>query len=159
MKEKYNENGRVVEVHLTNSPETISPIDGRASIALKNRTEGTEVSIECFLGGHEELEKWGKITKEDSILLRLILLNWQYTSTRSAPLRRKEVTYLGKCEYRIKGEILELETHPHYEDSLAVMLDCGVYIQTRVGKNLDLKVGDYMSAEGRLDAHIVGKVN
>ena len=39
-----------------------------------------------------------------------------------------------------------------------MIIDCGVYIETRVGKNLGLKVGDYISVEGRLDAHILGKV-
>lgn len=159
MEDKYNEKGRVLELHLTNSPETISPIEGRASVALNDRAKNKELSIECFLGRHEELEKWSKVGEGDSILLKLILLNWRYTSARPVLSKRKEVKYIGNCEYRLRGEILEMGPHPSYVDSLSIIMDCGVYVETRVGKNLGLKVGDYLNAEGRLDAHIVGKVN
>lgn len=157
MDSKYFESGKIEELHL-NKGQITSPIDGRVNLSLAERVSGKTVSLECFLGGHAELVKWKKIRNDDSILLRLVLLNWQYTSTRPSLLRRKEVKYLGNCEYRVQGEILELGPHPSYEDSVYVIIDCGIYMQTRVARNISLKVGDYVSAEGCLDAHIMGEV-
>ncbi|MBI2142204.1 hypothetical protein HYU15_01790 [Candidatus Woesearchaeota archaeon] len=157
--DSFCEVGRVVELHFTRPHETASPIDGSVSVDLNDRAKGTQVSAECFLGGYAELEKWEKIAKGESVSLRLVLINWRYDSAQSVSSREKVISYLGSRTYSMQGEILKLENHPRYEDSLAVMLDCGVYIETRIVKNHGLKVGDYISVEGRLDAHIVGKVS
>mgnify|MGYP001615656593 FL=1 len=112
MKPKYYETGRVEDLHLMRSPETVSPIEGTVSLALKERAKGTGLSLECFLGRHAELMKWWEVKKGESVLVRLVLLNWQYNNTRPALLKKKIIKHLDKYEYKVKGEILELESHP-----------------------------------------------
>ncbi len=156
MKTEYHEKAYAVEINLWESAILKTPSEGNVSLMVSDRNKNREVTLECFV--YEALDEWSKIKKGNSVLVQLILLNWQYNTTKPRLSREKSIRHLKGYEYQLTGEVLELSAHPSYKDSFVVMLDCGVYVKTRAGKNAGLKVGDYMSAEGRLDAHIVGKV-
>lgn len=155
METKYLESGKIEELQL-NRGQTLSPFDGHVKLSLTNRVNDKPVSLDCFI--YDGFEKWEASKKGDAVLVRLVLLNWEYRRSKSN-LKTKSLRYLGHSEYNAEGEILELKPHPSYEDSFEVTLDCGMYLITRISKSSGLMVGNYVNVEGRLDAHIVGKVN
>ncbi len=155
MKREYYETVNVKQVNLWKSAILTKPVEGNVSLIVEDRSKNRKVTLECFV--YEELEAWGKVKAEESVLVRLVLLNWRYNATRPKLVREKSMRHLKGYEYNLAGEVIKVATHPNYDDSLLVILDCGIYVETRVGKNLELKVGDYIKAEGRLDAHIMGE--
>ncbi|MBI2175771.1 hypothetical protein HYU40_00260 [Candidatus Woesearchaeota archaeon] len=141
-------------MNLWKSTQLVKPVEGNVLLALRNRAVNKEVTVDCFV--YRELEKWQDVSTDDSALVQLVLLNWQ--NPKPASTREKSIRQIKGYEYQIEAEIVEIAPRPDYND-LLIILDCGIYMEATAGKDLRLKVGDYISAEGRLDAHIVGKVN
>lgn len=157
MKANYHEEAYATRINPWKSEILKTPSEGDVTLKVKNRVTGKDSTLEGFLSGHDELTNWLNVEKGDRVLVRLVLLNWEYNAAQRTSSREKAINQLKSYEYQINGEIVEIDTHPDYNDSLRVILDCGIYFETRLGKNIGLKVGDYMRAEGRLDAHIIGK--
>ncbi len=53
--------------------------------------------------------------------------------------------------YILTGEILDI-FESKYEDSYNAIIDCDIYVKLRILKDQNFKIGDYIQAEGRLDA-------
>lgn len=159
MKPKYYETVTIEKINLWDSTILKIPSEGNVILRLINKSTKKEISVDCFVHKHDEIRKWQILKPHNTVSVRLVLLNWNYNKTRPIIFKRKVAKQKRSYEYKIQGEVLEISPYPDYDDSLLVIIDCGVYIETRIGKNLDLKVGDYISAEGRLDAYILGKVN
>lgn len=145
-------------------------------INLKVDTPQGKLDLECFV--HSETSAWlykGQFKDDDKVTVSFDFLTANFDS-HGKPLtlavsdvKRKSIQKnperagnpLGDVFYIIEGNIIKLyppsnpELAKHYND---VVLDCGVYLCANIPKTAILKIGDYVRMQGRLDAHIVGKV-
>jgi len=132
------------------------PIEGTVFLNIRNKR------LECFVCDSESLDGFLKIKPGEIVQVKMLFHNFPYKDDT----RTKERKYIedirmekhrtgGVNHYRIAGQIIEIGKHPKYEDSYKIIIDCGLILTTRIGKNVPVKVGDYIRAEGRLDAHLV----
>ncbi len=160
---------RVKEVVLTGRiREEDAPAEGHITLEVIARAN-TDLKLECFLDYDDAIDFFAKkYVNGDRIKVELFLLG---DYTRPVKLRGKynSLTWIEKSpslnpaytseRYIAKGEVLSISPHTSMADSNTALLDCGIYVMVRLAKQLEIKVGDYIQMEGRLDAHIVGKVN
>ena len=160
--ENYSKNAVVLEVRLSGRIRETDP-PGEGSLDLKVSGVGNLI-LHCFMDNDTaSLFYRKKIIVEDKIPV-LFVLSGDYTKVQILREKAKELTWIEMEEsfsnhYVAKGEIIKTTTHPEMSDSNQVVLDCGIYVFIRVVKSVPLKIGDYLQMTGRLDAHIVGKVN
>jgi hypothetical protein len=150
MKEKYLEKALIKEVRIVETPLLSKPHEGTVSLLIikKDANAIREFSFECFIYGDDAL----KFNKDETVSIELILTNWAWKNKKIEENEQK--IELSKGTSVLEGKIVDIGKSK-YEDSLTAVVDCGVYIKTRLLKNQNLKISDYIRAEGRLDAHIV----
>lgn len=167
---EFYESGRITGFTLTGRiSEKEVPEEGNLKLHISGPRRG--IDLECFIYGQEASDLYrGTLKNNDNIKLQFTLLadieGMQKTTRRVKRLTLdptcKENPARGNIDYLANGEILKIEDHPNpgmARNHVRIILDCGIYIYATAAKTLQLKVGDYISLEGRLDAHIVGKVN
>jgi len=145
MDKKYLEKALIKRVILAETPLLSRPCEGIASLMIK-RNNLREYELECFIYGDETK----KFKKGETILVRLVLTNWAWKNEK---LEREEqsIRLIPKKGIVVKGKIVDtLESK--YEDSYDAIIDCGIYVKARVLKSQNFRLGDYIQAEGRLDA-------
>lgn len=152
MQEEFYETVSVEQVNLWKSAGMVRPVEGYVRVTVNDRARNKGVTLECFV--YEELEKWQGVKLNERVLIKLVLLNW---TIQPQSAREKSIRKIRGYEYNLQGQIVEV--YRSLDDRVFAVVDCGVYVETQLSKNVELKVGDYLSLEGRLDAHIVGKVN
>ena len=158
---KYWSNGVVVGIRLSGRERETDP-PGEGSLDLK--VNGVDNSVlHCFMDNDvASLFYRNKVVLGDTVSV-LFVSAGDYTKVSALKEKRKELVWIEKPErfsnyYNVSGEIIAITQHPEMSDSNRVILNCGMNILTRVTKLVPLKVGDYIQMEGRLDAHIIGKV-
>ncbi len=146
-------------------------------IKLKVETVRGKLDLECFVHSETSAQLYRcQFRNDDEVTVSFDFLTSNFDS-RGMPLtlavsnaKRKGIqknperadNQLG-CDmfYIVEGRIIKLyppnnpELAKHYND---VVIDCGIYLHADIPKPLIVKVGDYIKIQGRLDAHIIGKV-
>ena len=150
IRKKFLEKVLVRRVDLCETPLLSTPSEGSVILSV----EGLPVEkrfIECFICDDDVLKfKQGETTR-----VELHLLNWSWKNKRQDK-KEKEIKYIKKTPvavnaYILTGEILDI-FESKYEDSHNAIIDCDIYIRLRILKDQNFKIGDYIQAEGRLDA-------
>lgn len=118
---------------------------------IKIRVRNTE--FWCFVSEWKS-KKWSLSFKDHIIPLEFVFLS--LTEEKSSE-KKKLITSVSDqkkpCDYVIFGKVVHKKTHPELPDKTEIIqLDCSVVVRMNVEKN-KFKVGDYVRAEGRLDAH------
>ncbi len=135
------------------------PIEGKIILTVRSK------KIECFDGYGESLNNFVKISPGNIIKVELVFLNFPYKYDTRIKSEIKSIVDIraekygkptGVNYYRATGQIIEISNHPKYEDSYKIVIDCGLIFTTEIGKNVPVRVGDYLKVEGRLDARFVG---
>jgi len=105
---------------------------------------------------NEEAKKFKRKSKSNIFHVKLCLVDFSIKRLDNKVRKIKYVknTPLSTNRYVIAGDIVDIKQHPRYEDSLQVVVNCGLFVQTRIYKRERLKHGDFIKAEGRLDAYI-----
>ena len=164
----YQHSGIVRDVTLTGRIEpTDSPAEGHVGLEVKQN--GSSIRLECFiLTEVADMFHDKEITIGDVVLTEFWLLA-DYTSPIKLQSKEKRLVWVERPhllhpaytseQYLVKGKGVESRPHPRMHYSNLAILDCGLYVFTRVAKTVPLRIGDYLQMDGRLDAHIVGKVN
>jgi len=156
MERKFLENVLVRWVDLCETPLLSTPSEGSVILFV----EGLPVekrAIECFIYDDDVL----KFKHGETIRVELHLLNWAWKNKRPNK-KEKEIKYIKKTPvavntYILTGEILDI-FESKYEDSYNAIIDCDIYVKLRILKDQNFKIGDYIQAEGRLDAFKVDVV-
>lgn len=154
IRKKFLENVTVVRVE-------INPfVSGEGSVLLRvvNEIISSSLFLDCFIGYWVEGNnyKLGETT-----CVELHLLNWAWKN-KIPDKKEKEIKYIKKTPvavnaYILTGEILDI-FESKYEDSYNAIIDCDIYVKLRILKDQNFKIGDYIQAEGRLDAFKVDVV-
>ena len=147
---KFLEKVLVRRVDLCETPLLSTPSEGDVILSV----EGLPVekrSIECFIYGDDVL----KFEHGETTCVELHLLNWAWKN-KIPDKKEKEIEYIKKTPvavnaYILTGEILDI-FESKYEDSYNAIIDCDIYVKLRILKDQNFKIGDYIQAEGRLDA-------
>ena len=167
---EYSNIGRITGFSLTGRIKPMG-IAEEGNLKLEVETQTSMVGLECFIYGNEPHDLHvGKLKDNDYVKLQFTLLadidRMQRITGRVKNIilshESKENSARSNIDYIVNGEILRIEEHPNPDmarNHVRIILDCGIYVYTTAAKTLQLKVGDYISLEGRLDAHILGKVN
>lgn len=156
IRKKFLEKVLVRRVDLCETPLLSTPSEGCVILSV----EGLPVekrAIECFIYGDGVL----KFKRGETTCVELHLLNWA-RKNKIPDKKEKEIKYIKKTPvavnaYILTGEILDI-FKSKYEDSCNATIDCGIYIKLRILKDQNFKIGDYIQAEGRLDAFKVDVV-
>lgn len=163
---KFRHSGRAARINLSGrEKETDPPSEGTLEFAVKQGS-GEPLVLKCFIATRvAELFYIGTFRVGENLVAEFKLAgNW--TEFVKLEDKVKQIRWLANAEYlvptnsnyyEISGEIVELREHPSMPDSHFAVLDCGLYVSTRLVKNAGLKIGDYIRMEGRLDANIIGK--
>lgn len=155
MDKKYSEYAEVVDV----ASLDIQGITATVTINVK------KYKVKCFVSDFKEK---GPFSLGERCLIKLSLMTWP-GSLNKIKEKKKEV----KSEQRkgtpnhclLSGEIVGFSpiVKSYYDatkgtyyteenaDYKAGIVDCGIFVMVEVPKDSDLKVGDYIKAEGRLD--------
>ena len=156
MKKEKNFSERVLihYIHLHETPLLSKP--NEADIILIVEKLPTENhSFECFVHG----EEIAKFKKGETAFVLLVLVNWAWMNKKSEN-NETEIKYIKRTptavnSYVLRGKILEIFDDSKYDDSYNAVIDCGIFVKLRLLKDQNFKIGDYLCAEGRLDASIV----
>lgn len=66
------------------------------------------------------------------------------------------VTYQKKpCDYTLFGEIVDIASNVSDPKKENILVDCGVIVGGIIADKSKFHIGEYLQAEGRLDAHLV----
>lgn len=166
----FTHRGKISGFRLTGRirPEN-SPAEGSVTLDLKT-TDGKDLKLECFVYESEPDDlHTGKLNIGDTVGIRFGLLNDRDNVVKVTQGKKyilhdtdapKSVS-LGGINYIAEGEILRID--PDTDNQMAkyqkiVIVDCGIYLCTRVRSGSTLRIGDYIKTKGRLDAHILGMV-
>ena len=158
--EIYSKDAVVLEVRLSGRIKESDP-PGEGSLDLK--VGGINNPLHCFMDNDAaSLFYRNKIVVGDKIPV-LFVLSGGYSNLQILPQKAKELAWIEMKEsfsnhYLVKGEVMSIKEHPEMPDSNQIIFDCGLHIIARVRKTVPLKIGDYIQMQGRLDAHILGKV-
>ncbi|MBI2143803.1 hypothetical protein HYU17_01465 [Candidatus Woesearchaeota archaeon] len=134
---------------------------------LKVKVGSQDLTMDCFISGDtlyalaiDRLYEAG-----DSVKVQFALLAYHRTLTKSEDTAKNialdSKSKEGSNEYLIRGQVVRVYPHESKfmaQDYQRLVIDCGVNICTTAPLSYAVKAGDYMQMEGRLDAHIVGKV-
>jgi hypothetical protein len=154
MDKKYCEEATVKELNLVYGEGGKQVIEAYAALTVQKN--GEDHSLMCFLGGGADAERVEALGLKDGDIVQTAfrLLEFKVgTEARSS----KQVRRVRDTRYEIQGEIIEIKKKStqglpnHY----GVVLDCGFYVETNITTEKELKVGDHLSLEGRLDAKII----
>lgn len=147
--------------------EIDAPAEGHVTLDVK--VDGVEMSLECFLDYDDAISFYVKKFGKGDIVSVKLFLGGDYTKSIMLNNKIKDLRWIEHPpllhpaytseRYVARGEIVEIKPHPEISVNNIIILDCGIFVYTGAVKTAPLKVGDYMQMEGRLDAHIVGKVN
>ncbi|MBI2142548.1 hypothetical protein HYU15_03620 [Candidatus Woesearchaeota archaeon] len=157
MGKTYYETAKVKQLRIVKADEH-QVIEAYATLFVEKSPKEHYI-LDCFLGGGidaENVDKTG-LKDGDSVLVELYLLEFRFGEQQN---KVKGINAIQHREYRVQGEIISASTvpkvpDPNYHD---VILNCGLYVRTNIVTGRKPKEGDYMWIEGRLDAHIIGKV-
>lgn len=162
---KFTHESEITKVRMDNTDE--------GNLNLKIRTTSGILDLECFVYGETAfgLYKGGSYKEGDVVKVRFALLSYddRIKVALSKDVKRilldpecAKNPYRGNIDYILQGEVLQ--AIPHEDPAMAqkymrIVLDCGIYLYTTLPKSTNTKVGDYLQMQGRLDAHIIRKVN
>lgn len=149
IRKKFLEKVLVRRVDLCETPLLSTPSEGSIILSVE-RLPVEKRPIECFIYDDVLKFKHGETTR-----VELHLLNWAWKNKRPDK-KEKEIEYIKKTPvavntYILTGEILDI-FESKYEDSYNTIIDCDIYVKLRILKDQNFKIGDYIQAEGRLDA-------
>lgn len=163
-KDNFVNNAEIIQLRLSSTEE--------GNLSLKVKTDSEDLTLECFVYGNTlyNLNINRQYGIGDLVRIRFALLAYDRFSRR---LNRQIKSIVldpecannpsrGNIDYIVEGEIIrvnELNNSVMAQKYVEVVLDCGIYLHTDIPKSVPVKVGDYMQMRGRLDVHIVGKVN
>ena len=149
---KYAENVDVINVEVLD----IQRITAVVTVKIK------EYKLSCFVSElHNEKFFEGKTCA--------VVLSLMTTGLEKISYGEKNIAYTEHFEAhcRLSGEIKEFfpVIHKYYRDGIWYdeeetsymhgIVDCGIFVAVEIPKKSDLKIGDYVKAEGRLDARRV----
>lgn len=134
---------------------------------LKVKADPQNLTLDCFISGDtlyalaiKRLYNGG-----DSVKVRLSLLAYDRSFIKPRDTSKSIVpdpkSKEGSNEYIIRGQVVKVypdEGSYTLQDHQRLIVNCGFDVYTRVPLTYVVKVGDYIQMQGRLDAHIVGKV-
>jgi hypothetical protein len=139
---------------------------GTLDMGIKDKIIDAYVKVEvggikfwCFV--YEwRTRKWSLSMKGKTVPLKFIFLNIPAVKTEISDKRRKEIVPVPNqkkpCDYIIMGEIVNKEPSPTLPDKYErLQVDCGFIANNLSVEKDKYKIGDYIQAEGRLDAHKV----
>ena len=167
---EFNQKARIDKFTLTGRiRESDVPAEGNLFLTLT--TEHGSLKLECFIYGNDAYGLYnGEIKVNDLVPVEFALLSDIDRVKKTGKnvkriMVKTDIEYnphRGNIDYVVCGEVLKVYSHPRSEmekDYVRVVLDCGIYIHTTVRKHPSFKVGDYIEVEGRLDAHIIEKMD
>lgn len=146
-------------------------------INLNVYTPQRKLDLTCFVHSETSAQLYRDHFKDDDeVIVSFDFLTANFNS-RGMPLtfivsdvkkksvqknRERAGNSLGcNSSYLVEGKIIKL-SQPGDPELAKVndyaMLDCGIYLCADIPKAANLKVGDYIRVQGRLDAHILGRV-
>lgn len=147
MTKNNDKRANVLEVYETKG-EGNNPIEGKVFLEISNR------KLECFL----DIGELGKFKKNKAAFVELELLT---LDTYPNEKKEKKIMLVPGWgfpkvnQYKLFGEILKLRPHERHETEYSAVIDCGLYIPIQIRKQKKPKVGEYIIAEGRLDAFFI----
>lgn len=160
---KYHHFGKALIVRLSGRErETDPPGEGSLVIEVK-QNNGKVIKLNCFMDTSFAQMFYAKeVNVNDNLMVEFWLAGSPKESVKLEG-KAKNISWVEYSEfmsnyYLVKGEVIELRQHPAMEDSNLAIIDCGLYVFTRVIKTAPLKVGDYIEKEGRLDVRIKGRI-
>lgn len=167
--EDYAVEGKVKDVVLMGRMrEEDAPAEGHVTLDVIVKG-GKTIILECFLDYPFAIDFYAKKYVVGDMLKIRLKLGGDYTNPMKLGQKSKVFSWIERPAllnpaytseyYTMRGEIIHMMPHPEMLDSNTAIMDCGIYVYTRVIKTASLKVGDYLQMTGRLDAHVVGKVN
>ena len=119
--------------------------------ALKKNQE-----LSCFIPDHEDFGKFKEGTKAKAELKQITF------DTFSNPKKEKKIIFTQKYpkanQCKIFGQIIEIKQHPSYATAYLGVIYCGFYVSVEVYKDKNPEKGDYIMADGRLDAHFIKEI-
>lgn len=165
VEDKFTHEIEITKVRMDNTDE--------GNLNLKVKTTFGILDLECFVHGGTAfgLYKGSLYKGGDVVKVRFALLSYEDSirATLSKDGRRVSLDpecaknpYRGNIDYIVQGEVLQVRSHEDpvmAQKHVRIVLDCGIYLYTTLPKSINAKVGNYFQMQGRLDAHIVGKVN
>lgn len=142
---------------------------GTLDMGIKNKIIDAYVKVEvgglkfwCFVYEGWRTGRWSLSMKDKTVLLEFIFLNIPIAETKMSYKMEKKIAPIPNqkkpCDYIITGEIVDKEPHPKVYNREKIQVDFGIVVRLSgsVEKN-QLKIGDYIQARGRLDAHLIDK--
>lgn len=153
---KYAENADVINVEVLD----IQRITAIITVKVK------EYKLNCFVSEFNN----GKFFERETyaIVLSLMTTRLEQTSYKEQNIASTE-HFEAHC--RLSGEIKEFlpVIHKYYRDGIWYdeketnykhgIVDCGIFVAVEIPNKLNLRIGDYVKAEGRLDARKVKEEN
>lgn len=144
--EKYPEKAKILKIDIKTSNE------GDVIFETINQ------NFECFIC-LDEIKIFQGLKKNQIINVEFSLLNLSATKLAEHVKKIQQAKKIGVRVNRtmVFGEIIEISDHPNpkFWNYRRVVLDCGVFIKTRIPRDQNFKKGDFIRVEGRLDAHFV----
>ena len=138
-------------------------------MGIKNKIIDAYVKVEvgglkfwCFVYEGWRTGRWSLSMKGETVLLKFIFLNIPIAETKMSYKIKKKIVPIPNqkkpCDYIITGEIVDKEPHPKLHNREKIQVDFGIIaiLSNSIEKN-QLKIGDYIQAMGRLDAHLIDK--
>ncbi len=138
-------------------------------MGIKNKIIDAYVMVEvgglkfwCFVYEGWRTGRWSLSMKDKTVLLKFIFLNIPIAETKISYKIEKKIVPIPNqkkpCDYIITGEIVDKEPHPKVHNREKIQVDFGIIaiLSGSIEKN-QLKIGDYIQARGRLDAHLIDK--
>ena len=142
---------------------------GTLDMGIKNKIIDAYVKVEvgglkfwCFVYEGWRTGRWSLSMKDKTVLLEFIFLNIPIAETKMSYKMEKKIAPIPNqkkpCDYIITGEIVDKEPHPKLHSREKIQVDFGIVVRLSgsIEKN-QLKIGDYIQARGRLDAHLIDK--
>lgn len=158
MNKKYYEKAVVRKLELVHGEGGKQIIEAYATLIVE-KAPNENYELYCFLGGGVDAERVNRLNlkKDDAVLVEFYLLEFKFGKQEKLS---KQIKVVRDNRYSIQGEITSISavTKAPVPNYYNMVLNCGLYVRTNMATDEKIKTGDYLSLEGRLDAHIIKKL-
>lgn len=161
MADKYHEIVKVEKIRIFRQMGI--PFEGNVALSVVNRSDPSQTTVECFVYS-DILKQLDREFKEgDRAYVELYLLNFRFQKSEETEKYANLIkpTPVSVNSYQINGELVEINPHNTLDtpNFYSIVIDCGLYVRSDVQITGEIKVGDYVHLEGRLDVHLMRRRN
>jgi len=154
-KENFSEYGIVIS-YSTYAEDN----EGALVVRLDKKSCGKKAKLPCFVCFSRSVRELKELVEKRvrKVKLNFSLLPYKINKINQRIKRFQIIrpTPIGN-KYCVRGEVVSLEKYidkAFQKDFIKITIDCGFFVSTSFPKKEQLKVGDFLEIEGRLDAKL-----